>query len=233
MAPQVTSRVQPLEEDPVIVKESISTLRELVAAEPKLHVRTDDLFMMKYLRCADLDPQRAFQRNRAFQLASALGLRQGIHNIPDRQPPGYIHWDSLRPSTRGSLDHKDTKTYSRMHTSCEKYLVTSRSPSNLMHWRTYCETIRMKRVLDVDMKQYYKLKANCKDWFASTSPREQKEVLQQHITTMLRERDCYGRRVLICKLGLPRAGGHLYASLYIYRVSENSRIRTVPHDSMA
>nr|CAD7455543.1 unnamed protein product [Timema tahoe] len=112
MAPQVTSRVQPLEEDPVIVKESISTLRELVAAEPKLHVRTDDLFMMKYLRCADLDPQRAFQR----------------------------------------------------------------------------------------MKQYYKLKANCKDWFASTSPREQKEVLQQHITTMLRERDCYGRRVLICKL---------------------------------
>nr|CAD7603968.1 unnamed protein product [Timema genevievae] len=152
MAPQVTSRVQPLEEDPVIVKEGISTLRELVAvicnlvicnlvicnlvicnlvicnlvyckssslyhvateiAEPKLHVRTDDLFMMKYLRCADLDPQRAFQR----------------------------------------------------------------------------------------MKQYYKLKANCKDWFASTSPREQKEVLQQHITTMLRERDCYGRRVLICKL---------------------------------
>nr|CAD7195389.1 unnamed protein product [Timema douglasi] len=50
------------------------------------------------------------------------------------------------------------------------------------------------------MKQYYKLKANCKDWFASTSPREQKEVLEQHITTMLRERDSNGRRVLICKL---------------------------------
>nr|CAD7570264.1 unnamed protein product [Timema californicum] len=130
MAPQEKSGVQPLEEDPVIVKESISTLRELVAAEPKLHVRTDDLFMMKYLRCADLDPHRAFQR-----LANAL------------------------------------------------VVLSSTAEDG-----------------EIEMKQYYKLKANCKDWFASTTPREQKEVLEQHITTMLRERDSNGRRVLICKL---------------------------------
>ncbi|WP_447412472.1 hypothetical protein, partial [Clostridium perfringens] len=40
----------------------IERLRELVEKEETLHVRKDDNFMLRYLRCSQYDPEASFKK---------------------------------------------------------------------------------------------------------------------------------------------------------------------------
>ncbi|KAL0274465.1 UNVERIFIED_CONTAM: hypothetical protein PYX00_006879 [Menopon gallinae] len=55
-----------VEEDPNELKRKIELLRELVATEKELDVRTDDNFMLRYLRCSEHDPDAAFHRMKSY-----------------------------------------------------------------------------------------------------------------------------------------------------------------------
>ncbi|XP_069698198.1 clavesin-1-like [Periplaneta americana] len=51
-----------IEEDSALVQECIQTLRELLQGEKNLKVRTDDKFMLRYLRWQNFDPELAFSK---------------------------------------------------------------------------------------------------------------------------------------------------------------------------
>ncbi|XP_069698196.1 alpha-tocopherol transfer protein-like [Periplaneta americana] len=51
-----------IEEDSVKVQECINTLRELIEGEENLKVKTDDKFILRYLRWSDFKPGLAFHR---------------------------------------------------------------------------------------------------------------------------------------------------------------------------
>jgi hypothetical protein len=53
------------------------------------------------------------------------------------------------------------------------------------------------------MVKVYKFKAKHEEYFSNKSPSEYKEILSQNFLTMLEDRDQYGRRLFLYKMGKP------------------------------
>jgi len=57
-----------VEEELGDLKEAVEKLRELISTEHDLHVRTDNNFMLRHLRAADGDPEKAFIKVRCWYI---------------------------------------------------------------------------------------------------------------------------------------------------------------------
>jgi hypothetical protein len=57
--------------------------------------------------------------------------------------------------------------------------------------------------LDFQMVRVYKFKAKHEGYYSNKSPLEYKEILTQNFFTMLEDRDKFGRRLFLLKMGKP------------------------------